>query len=230
VVKQEIRSITEQYLEALRDLADWVTVSEWAIHVGKMFPDLLEKANEDAKNQKRSTTGLRELAARISSNITRNAYDGKIQLDETERPRRVRYHNESDANEVSDDVEEVDRDEKKALDREKWNANDAYRFDELEKICKALSEYCGVRFELDHAKALGNKAEPGNHHPDNLQILIKGHNAKKNDSNWKRFSFDEQIEYLRTMLRAYEIIANKNKLNIEEKIVELLIDRLRLVY
>ncbi len=56
MVKAEF-SIAEQYLEALRDLNDWATVSEWATHVGKMFPDLLEKANEEARNQKRNTTG-----------------------------------------------------------------------------------------------------------------------------------------------------------------------------
>jgi hypothetical protein len=38
--------ISEKYLDALRAVDDWVTVSEWAVNVGELYPDLLEKANE----------------------------------------------------------------------------------------------------------------------------------------------------------------------------------------
>jgi hypothetical protein len=34
------------------------------------------------------TTGLREIAARVSSNISRGAYAGRIEIDDTERPSR----------------------------------------------------------------------------------------------------------------------------------------------
>lgn len=58
--------ITEKYLEALKTFTDYVTVSEWAQRFSEMFPDELQKANEQAANQKQDTTGLREIAARIS--------------------------------------------------------------------------------------------------------------------------------------------------------------------
>ena len=40
-------NITEKYLEALKPLTDWVIVSEWAIKVGELYPDILEKAEMD---------------------------------------------------------------------------------------------------------------------------------------------------------------------------------------
>lgn len=112
----------------------------------------------------------------------------------------------------------------------KWSERDSYRFEEMERIKKQLSNYIGLSFELDHAKALGNKVEPGRHHPDNLQIIIKSHNGKKGDSNWGRFTIEEQVEYLQTMIKAYEIIANKNSLTVETSIINSLIERLRIVY
>ena len=84
-------NMTEKYLEALKDLDNWVIVSEWATRFGELYPELLEKANEEAKNQANETTGLREIAARISSGISRGAYIDNIEIDSSERPRKVRY-------------------------------------------------------------------------------------------------------------------------------------------
>jgi len=39
---------SQKYLEALKSFDDWVVVSEWATRVGEIYPDLLEKANEQA--------------------------------------------------------------------------------------------------------------------------------------------------------------------------------------
>jgi hypothetical protein len=44
-------NITEKYLEALKTIDDWVQVSECAIKVGELYPELLEKANREAVNQ-----------------------------------------------------------------------------------------------------------------------------------------------------------------------------------
>jgi len=51
--------IHEKYLEALKTFDDYVTVSERAEKVGILYPDLLEKANQEAKNQENDTTGLK---------------------------------------------------------------------------------------------------------------------------------------------------------------------------
>jgi hypothetical protein len=45
--------ISEKYIKALKTINDWTTVSKWAIKVGEMYPDLLEKANKEAANHKR---------------------------------------------------------------------------------------------------------------------------------------------------------------------------------
>lgn len=83
--------INEKYIEALKQIDDWTTVSNWAIKVGELYPDLLEKANKEAANHKRPSTGLRELAARISSWISTGDFAGVVEVDESERPRKVRY-------------------------------------------------------------------------------------------------------------------------------------------
>ena len=222
--------ISEQYLLALKDLSDWVTVSEWAQHVGKIYPDLLVKADAEAKEHKKQSTGLREIAARISSNIVRGAYVGRISIDESSSPRKVKYLTQRIEEEIEDDIREFDRDEIKERDSKSWSEKERYRFDELDRIKKQLSIYIGVSFELDHAKALANKDQPGLHHPDNLQIIIKGHNGKKSDSSWERFTIEEQIEYLQTMVKAYEIIAKKNKMEVEASIINSLMERLKIVY
>ena len=75
----------EKYLEALKLTDGWVKVSEWAIKVGERFPEVLEKAEKEAVNQANETTGLREIAARISSRISRGEYAEKIEIDTGEK-------------------------------------------------------------------------------------------------------------------------------------------------
>jgi len=108
--------IAEKYLEALKPVDDWITISEWAIKVGEAYPDLLEKANKEAENQANETTGLNEIAARISSNISRGAYAGSIDIDASERPRKVRYLTteqliEHEKSELEEDVAPLRRNE-----------------------------------------------------------------------------------------------------------------------
>ena len=43
---------TKKYLEALKTFDDWTIVSEWAVRVGELYPDLLEAANAQAANHK----------------------------------------------------------------------------------------------------------------------------------------------------------------------------------
>jgi hypothetical protein len=39
---------SQKYLEALKTFDDWVIVSEWAVRVGELYPDILEAANKQA--------------------------------------------------------------------------------------------------------------------------------------------------------------------------------------
>lgn len=124
--------IAEKYLEALKPADDWITISEWAIKVGEAYPDLLEKANKEAENQANETTGLNEIAARISSNISRGAYAGSIDIDASERPRKVRYLTteqliEHEKSELEEDVAPLRRNEliKQAVG--KFTAHDNYQ-------------------------------------------------------------------------------------------------------
>lgn len=83
-------SINDKYLEALKAIGEWTTVSLW-LKFAEIYSDLLENAERHAAGQKNETTGLREIAARISSKVARGTFGNQIEVDATERPKRVRW-------------------------------------------------------------------------------------------------------------------------------------------
>lgn len=225
----------QKYLEALKTFDDWVIVSEWAVRVGELYPDLLEEANRQAAKQKNETTGLRELAARISSRLSTGGFEGNVEEDDTERPRKVRYASEVTKKErvdqdIAEDIEPLTRAERIKKDSEELSVSEEYRIGEFESIAKQLNRFFGLDFEVDHAEALLNPDNPGKHHPDNLQILTKAHNGKKNKANWQRFSINEQIEYIETVINLQKIVAPKFDITLEIDVLESLLERLKKVF
>lgn len=225
---------SQQYLEALKSFDDWVIVSEWAIKVGELYPDLLEAANIQAANQANDTTGLRELAARISSRLSTGGFPN-VEIDDSERPRKVRYMSEVDKktlieDELEADIEPLTRAERIRSDFEYLTEIERYRIEEIENISRQLNKFFSVDFEVDHATAILNPTESGNHHPDNLQLLIKAHNGKKHKKNWKRFTIDEQIEYINHVLALQTLIASRLGVSLVNDVLESLLERLAKVY
>lgn len=228
-------NITEKYLEALKQADDWVMVSEWAQKVAAVYPDILAKAEREAANQANDTTGLREIAARISSSISRGAYAGKIEINDAERPRLVRYLPEAELEEhISQDVDEdiapLRRGDiiKTAMDE--LGTHELYRVSEFEAISKTLKQLFGLDFEVDHAQALLNGQAPGAHHPDNFQLLLKAHNAKKNNDNWQRFTFAEQSDYILTAIRLQTLVSTRMNIDLNSDVLDSLLSRLEKVY
>lgn len=230
-----INSITQLYLEVLKTIDGWATVSEWAIKVGELHPDILEKANREAKAQKNETTGLRELAARISSSISRGAYLGQIEVDESERPRKIRILSDSDARnyeekELEDDLAPISRNQKIRADFDRLSVKDKYRISELESIIEQLRHFFNLDFEFEHAMALLNPTSPGSHHPDNIQLLLKSHNRMKSKFNWERFSIEEQVEYIKAAVLIQKIVSRRMNIEIDDTVIDSLISRLKAVY
>jgi hypothetical protein len=224
----------QKYLEAIKILDEWVIVSIWAEKVGEMYPEILEEANEQAKNQANDTTGLRELAARISSRLSTGGFPD-VEIDETERPRKVKYVTDLDKKdrvelELESDIEPLTRAERIKFSSEKLNELEKYRIEEIETISKQLNRFFGLDFEVDHAFALLNEETPGEHHPDNLQLLIKAHNGKKNKKNWQRFTVDEQVEYIKQVIMLQTLIASRLELNLVENVLDSLLEKLKRVY
>ncbi|MCB1863682.1 MAG: HNH endonuclease, partial [Gammaproteobacteria bacterium] len=67
-------------------------------------------------------------------------------------------------------------------------------------------------------------------HPDNFQLLLKTHNVKKKNDNWQRFTFDEQIEYIKAAIKLQAIVAPKLDVEMDESVIDSLIERLGRVY
>jgi len=87
-----------------------------------------------------------------------------------------------------------------------------------------------LNFEVDHAAALLNQKMPGKHHPDNFQLLLKAHNAKKNNSNWDRFTIDEQTSYIQTAVKLQILVAPRMNIEMDQSVIDMLIERLSKVY
>lgn len=227
--------ISEKYLEALRHIKDWTTVSDWAIKVGEMYPDLLDKANKEAKSHKKPSTGIREIAARISSWVSTDGFAGKIEIDESERPKRVRILSEEAASHYQEDSLEADlepltRTQRIRTDEALLGTKEKYRLSELEAIVGQLKYFFNIDFEFEHAKAILNPNDPGKHHPDNVQILLKSHNRLKGNNNWERFTLKEQIEYVEAVVKVQKLVSKKMKLDLQEDVIGSIIERLKLVY
>ena len=227
--------IKDKYLEALKSFTDFVTISEWAIRFSDLYPDELEKANQQALNQKTDTTGIREIAARMSSSLSSGSFSKNIQIDDSERPKKVKYVTENEfqehtQNEIDEDIEPLKRQDIINSAKDNMKILELYRISEFESIQKTFKLFFGIDFEIDHAEALLNNDKQGEHHPDNLQFLLKYHNGKKNKKSWNRFSFDEQVEYIRKTINLQSLVADKFNIEIDTKILELLITRLKEVY
>lgn len=229
------KSFREMYLDTLRTFEDWVIVSEWAQRFSELHPELLEKANREAENQASDTTGMREIAARIGSIISQGGYEGRIEIDTSERPRKVRYipedkRVEHEKQDIEDDIAPLRRDERIKLAVKSFGTHEKYRADEFDSIARQLKQYFGLDFEVDHAQALLNQESPGEHHPDNLQLLLKTHNGKKNNSNWQRFCIDEQVEYIEAAIRLQAIVAPRFGVELENQVLGALLKRIKDVY
>ena len=227
--------ITEKYLEALKTFTDYITVSEWAQRFSEMFPDELQKANEQAANQKHDTTGLREIAARISSRLSTGGYSKEVLIDDSERPRKVKYITkdeliEQEQIEIDEDIEPLRRQDIINNATNQLEIFALYRITEFENIQKAFKQFFGLDFEIDHAEALLNSEKQGEHHPSNLQLLLKYHNGKKNKNSWNRFTFEEQEDYIKKSVALHSLVADKFDMEIDNKILESLLNRLKKIY
>ena len=228
-------NISDKYLETLKAFTDWVTVSDWAVRVGEMYPDLLEKANKEAAAYKKPSTGQREIAARISSWVSSGGFGGLIEVDESERPRKVRYMSEEQQallveKEIEEDTEPLTRLQIIKRSTDELSTKDLYRYEEMRSISSLLNTFFRLDFEVDHAIAILNAETPGLHHPDNLQIIQKSHNRMKHSSNWQRFSIDEQIDYIRSVVRVQSIVAKKMDIDLDESVIESILVRLKMVF
>lgn len=226
--------IQEKYLEALKTFNDFVTISEWAIKFAEMNPDQLENAEGYALGHSINTTGIKEIAAKISSIVSRGKFNESISIDSSERPKKVKYStqeelDENTQNEINKDIEPLTR--KDIIDnaKDKMEVSELYRIKEFESIQENFKEFFGVVFEIDHAQALFNKKQ-GEHHPDNLQLLLRLHNGKKSNKSWVRFTFDEQVNYIRATISLQEIVADKFDIKIDRKALKSLLLRLKEVY
>ena len=212
----------------------WTTVSEWAVEVAKLYPEILDDANKQVVNHATETTGLKAITARLSSKLSTNDYDN-VEVDDSERPRKVRYvsndaKQELVKEEIEADVEPLTRKEKIESDSKKLTTYEQYRVDEFYALSGQFKKYFDLDFEVDHAKALLNPSETGLHHPDNMQLLIKAHNAKKNKKNWERFTFEEQKVYIEQVVALQSTIASRLEIEFDDEVLEKLFGKLEEIY
>ena len=223
------------YLEALKTFDDWIIVSEWAVRVGELYPDLLENAEEQGSNHATAITGLKAITARLSARISNGGFSPDIEIDDSERPRKIRYISEAQKEErieeeLESDIEPLTRAERIRQDTEALTEVERYRIEEFETISRQLNKFFSLDFEVDHAFALLNPSQAGKHHPGNLQLLIKAHNGKKNKKNWQRFTFEEQRAYIQQVIALQTMVASRLEISLVDDVLDSLLERLGKVY
>ncbi len=226
--------INDKYIEALKTFTVFVTVQEWAQKVCELYPDLLEKAEKEAQAQKHDTTGLREIAARISSRLSAGNFKDVL-IDDSERPRKVKFLTSEEQQsyqekELNDDIEPITRIEIINQAKDELKISEIYRLDEFKNIQKAFKDFFGLDFELDHAQALLDRENQGNHHPDNIQFLLKFHNGKKNNKSWERFSFEKQVSYIKDAIKLQSNVADCFDIELDNGILSQLLSRIKAIY
>lgn len=226
--------IYDKYTQALKTFTDYVTVHEWAQKVCELYPDLLAKADKQAEAQKNDTTGLREIAARISSRLSAGGFKN-VSIDDSERPRKVKYltaeeQQNNEAEKINEDIEPIKRSEIIGRAKDQFKIYETYRWDEFRSIQKAFKDYFSLDFELDHAQALLDSENRGEHHPDNIQLLLKYHNGKKSNKSWERFSFEEQEKYIKDVIKLQGNVAKSFGIELDNEILSQLLIRLKAVF
>jgi len=228
-------TINEMYLEALQSIGDWTTVSDWALKFAEIYPDQLEKAEKQAAAQKSDTNGLREIAARISSQTSRNEFGGRVEVDTSERPRKVIWLDDvniklHEQREQEEDIEPITRRQREKQQYDELSTKDKFRMTEFVDVISQLNKFFGTFFELEHAKSLMNKEDAGDHHPDNIQILLKTHNRSKSGKNWNRFSVEEQLDYISKVINVQKIISTKMGIEIDEEVLDMIFDKIKKIF
>ncbi len=170
---------------------------------------------------------------------SRGSVHGQMEVDGVKRgpnrQRKVRFVTHDDlvkhaAEDAEEDVAPLRRAEIERRDLEKLSSVERYRLEELQSVSKQLKSFYGLDFELDHASALLNKAAPGAHHPNNLQFLLKLHNGKKRNSNWPRFTLEEQLEYIRASVQLQKLVMDRLELDNQTEVMEALLNRIAQIY
>lgn len=79
----------DKYLDALKTFDDFITYRQWAEKFKELYPKDFERIEEEAKKQKTSITGIRELTKRISSNKKIQKF---LLIKENSKPKKIKYH------------------------------------------------------------------------------------------------------------------------------------------
>lgn len=178
---------------------------------------------------------MKAIGARLSARLSKGRFEGKVIIDDRERPRKVKYItkeelNEKTTQELEEDIEPLRRQDIINQAKESLEAKELYRISEFENIQKSFKSFFGIDFEIDHAQALLDDAQQGKHHPDNFQLLLKYHNVKKYKNSWQRFSIEEQIEYIYKVVELHKILEDKLGVKLDTVILDNLLSRLKAVY
>lgn len=97
---------------------------------------------------------------------------------------------------VLDDVLDQEPDSDEAYDRAeimeeheaKWTPEDQSRYEMFQLVMKTFRK-AGIKLDIDHAKSL---KEGGQHHPDNMQLLLEADNRAKGAGSCPRYMWETQ--------------------------------------
>ncbi len=226
---------TEKSMETLEKTTGWLELWDWADLVYAEHSDIAAVMDSRGAGWAIPKPGRRVIWGELQGITRGNQRQPKNLIVDTSGIKKVTYASDEEIEEYESNAEAkeeeylsrkdiIKRDEESLTQIEKWNIDDFY------VIAKMLNDSFNLDFEVDHAKALMNPIDPGNHHPDNLQILSKRFNGIKNSKNWDRYSWEEQEEHIRDCVDPY--LKNRERLDIDgtKEDLDYIIDRLKKIY
>lgn len=213
----EDKNRKEQFIEALQTFDDFATVSEWARRFNELYPKVFENSSKGKYQQAKDS---------IWRHISKNDFSN-LECDSSGEIKKYKY--------ISDEIRQAEYEKERQREKiektaeEKWGSIDKYRSIEMDSIAKALNNIFKTNFEKDHAISINSEKEKA-HHPDNFQLLLKNHNCKKLIKNWKRFTFEEQENYIKKAIELQCLLKDKIGFDYDEKVLNLLLERLKAVF
>ncbi len=218
----------EKYIKVLKDIDNWVSIREWVDEVATIHPDLFEEMVVAGAGWTPPNTGNDVLWRKLNY-LTKDLMkknDPNIEVSDKGKFKQIRYIE----NRLELTEETLTRGERIQEDTELLSLWDLHRIEEFRAVARSLNRLFKTDFEVDHSEAILSKNQPGSHHPNNLQLLSKRVNVIKGSRSWNRFSWDEQVDYIKKLVQSNTCIKDRLSIVATDDNLGLYLTQLELVY
>jgi hypothetical protein len=217
----------ERFINVLRTFERPVTLSEWTNRIIEYYPVVLNQIN----SQTNELMTPKALASTLKRKVSRGEYP-EVKIVDLGSYRDRLYmvkNNQLNPKKEFKDITKRRLERRREKTTQKYSAQEKYRFEEFNTICRQLNKYFGVDFKIDYAASLSHTPKRGRDYLEQIQLLTKEHSQIKKDDA-KRFSIEEQKAYIKRVISVQMMLDRSMEIHLTDDILEMLLDRLEKVY